>query len=224
MIGALGRNVILAVTCGSRLYGTHTFNSDHDIRGVYMTPNAELLGLFPTTDTLSGFEPATSPGDLDIDYAYWELGHFVQMASKGSFTALELLFAPSRNVLRHTPQSDLLRRYRDLFLTEQVRAGLLGFCRGQIKDATKKNSAKPHVHARRVLFTVSRLYNGEGLHFNLPDRSIVQSWSYEWENDPHAAEKLLNFVDAIANLPARFPTEPDWRAINRLLLNCRGVA
>lgn len=201
---------ILSVLCGSRLYGTHRPDSDFDVRSVFVTPIEDLIGLTPPSDSFTRKE-----GDLDV--AQWEVGKFVHMALKGSFTALELLYAPEANYMHVTAPGRLLLDNRDLFLTDAVRSGLVGFVQGQIKETQRTGLTKPLSHAIRVLFTLDALHETGTLSFCLPNlREKIGAVLAACDTD-----QLRGWVESVTVRRSVLPMEPNLAAIKKLLLKVR---
>lgn len=216
-IDSISGTPLLVVMTGSRLYGTHRPDSDIDVRFVFGAPDTSLLGCLPYNDSYT----SDGANSLGYDIAGWELRKFMGLALKGSFTALELLFAPEENVIFMSDAGLHLRDNRTLFLTEQVRRGLLGFVHGQIKLGTFKS----YRHARRVLWILHRMYLTGFLDFRLPQPSLfVSGTRILWEaadGDPRVWDTLSHLAARIEEMPARFPSAPDAQAINKVTMHAR---
>ena len=213
-------NTILSVIAGSRLYGTNHPDSDTDVRCVFGTANAVLLGMGPPSDQYQYIQPDGT------DVQAWEIRKFLRMAAKGSFTALELLFAPDTSVAFNTPAGLVLREHREMFLTEKVRESLTGFVKSlsrELKPETE--SYKPFLHAIRVLWTVDKLYRTGMLNFRLHFGPQLRNECAGVWADPSRREECIDEVrewqGTIAALPAKFPAEVDPKKLNDLLLLIR---
>ena len=79
---------LFRATVGSRLYGLHTEESDHDRRGVKVSPLGELL---LTADVGKNISSKDNDGDLTL----YELNHFVRLLMKGNPTMLETWYSLS---------------------------------------------------------------------------------------------------------------------------------
>jgi predicted nucleotidyltransferase len=78
---------ILKVLVGSQAHGLADENSDYDYRAVYVVPTSQLLSLgykYEATQWIEGKEDNTS----------WEIGHFLQLATRCNPTILEVFKAP----------------------------------------------------------------------------------------------------------------------------------
>jgi len=81
------KKLILKVLVGSRAHGLANPKSDYDYRGVYVTPTEEILSLnhkYKGSHWLEGKEDQTS----------YEIGHFLQLATRCNPTILEVFKAP----------------------------------------------------------------------------------------------------------------------------------
>jgi predicted nucleotidyltransferase len=214
-----GTKTIATVLAGSRLYALHTAQSDYDWRYVYVTPDEFLTGYHRRPDTVH-----SNPTPQD-DCQGWELDKFVRMAVAGSFTALEVLYAPITHRF-YEIAGDQLFEQRHLFLTERVRSSLLGFVNGQIKDATNRSTFKPIKHVVRVLLTLSDLYSTGALNFRpLMLTPVVDMWRVGWESNPSTTiAALVEWADEIHRFPNQFPRDPDLNAVHQLVLDVREAA
>lgn len=78
---------ILKVLVGSQAHGLADETSDHDYRGVYLAPTSDLLkvrGKIRNTHWVEG----------KTDDTAWELGHFLDMATRNNPTIMEVFHAP----------------------------------------------------------------------------------------------------------------------------------
>lgn len=79
---------LFRATVGSRLYGIHTEDSDHDRRGVKISRLGDLL---LRADVGKNISTKDAEGDLTL----YELNHFVRLLMKGNPTILETLYSLS---------------------------------------------------------------------------------------------------------------------------------
>lgn len=79
---------------GSRLYGTHTENSDYDAKGIFL-PSVEscVLGTAPRhLNFTTGNDTSRNTKD-DVDIELWSLQYFLSLLKKGETGAIDLLFS-----------------------------------------------------------------------------------------------------------------------------------
>ena len=83
------RNIkfLCVVPNGSRAYGTDSWNSDIDVRGIYIEPMSEYLRLERSKDCFS----ATYYDDVDIDLQAYSLDKTLKLISKSNPNILEWL-------------------------------------------------------------------------------------------------------------------------------------
>jgi len=117
------QNIILEGICGSQAYGLANEDSDADIKGIYVTPTSEVLGL-------PQFNPCNTMDHTDPDWVYHEIGWYISLALKANPTVTELLWLEGYRVL--TKQGHMLVDNRHLFLsTPAVKNAYTGYCYSQ---------------------------------------------------------------------------------------------
>jgi predicted nucleotidyltransferase len=82
--------LVLAIT-GSHFYGFPSHDSDLDLKGIHITPTAELVSLDPPGDTLDFL------GDFEgteVDYTSHEIGFALKLLIKGNGNVLERVLSP----------------------------------------------------------------------------------------------------------------------------------
>jgi len=137
---------ILKTIVGSQAHGLATADSDIDYRGVFQVETSELLKIVAkhaTTQWVEGKDDDTS----------WELGHFLEMATKCNPTVLETFLAPVSSA------TSLGMGMRELFPhvwnSSGVKNAFIGYGINQRKkffDKTDKRSNKYATAYLRVLF------------------------------------------------------------------------
>jgi len=85
------KKIILKVLVGSRGYGIYDDDADYDYRGVYVLPTRRILSLGYRYKGTHWIEEESIGA---IDDTSYELGHFLQLASKCNPTILNTLKAP----------------------------------------------------------------------------------------------------------------------------------
>ena len=119
--------IVLECISGSRAYGTDVPGSDTDIRGVFVLPKDRFYGM--------SYVPQVS--DTTNDTVYYELGRFVELASKNNPNILELLAMPEAQTLLRHPVMD--RFPVELFLSRRCKHTFGGYAIAQIKKARGLN-------------------------------------------------------------------------------------
>lgn len=120
--------LIFKAKVGSQAQGTATPQSDEDFKGVYIQNSDEIL----TFD----YEPFIQ---VNKDECYYELNKFVEMLMEANPNAIELLFTPDDCIIETSPQFELLRKHKEIFLTKRCYATFAGYATTQIKKAKGLN-------------------------------------------------------------------------------------
>lgn len=130
---------------GSHAHGTNTPSSDVDLRGVYILPNDDFLGLA---------RPKLTWERKADDVVFWELGHFVQLLCKGNPNIVGMLYAPMDCVVVHATLGAELRERAAWFLTQQFRSAYMGWIHRESLDIAKlhKGSSKRLSHIPRLIW------------------------------------------------------------------------
>lgn len=92
------KTLLLTALIGSRAHGLAREDSDYDYRGVYILPTEDILAL--------NYKPkATQTFEDDNDNVVYEVGYFLQLATKSNPSILEIFMAP---ILRLNEDGDAL--------------------------------------------------------------------------------------------------------------------
>lgn len=135
------RKVIFKARVGSHLHGTSTPNSDEDFLGVFIPSADDLLSLqnrpSEWTENVKLSDTArNSKGDVDCKYlAVYE---FFKQAAQGQSQALELFFVPDEHVIIKTPEWDLIKAHKHLFVSQKGIMPIIGFAIAQTHKAKVK--------------------------------------------------------------------------------------
>ena len=123
-------SVLFTCVAGSRAYGTHTYESDEDIRGVYAVRADRYLDL----ET-----PPPQLADERGNSVYFSLRRFIELLAVANPNVLELLFMPQDCVKSSTLEMDRLIHARNMFITRQCGDTHIGYAMSQIKKARGQN-------------------------------------------------------------------------------------
>ena len=105
----LRESVMYEAVVGSRAWGLADEESDEDVRGWFLAPFDELVGLWEHPDEIQ---------DPDTDAAYWEIEKLLYQALRADANTLECLWSPFRRKL--TPLGEKLLGIRDAFISMNV--------------------------------------------------------------------------------------------------------
>lgn len=239
----MSRKLILKILTGSRAYGLHTPESDYDYHGVYVTPTSELLAV--------GANPRECSGEWyeseKEDFQAWEIGHFLDLATRGNPTVLETFVAP---VVISTPLGFELRGLLPFVLSKhKVYNAFRGYAKNQraklfnkpddpTSDQPSKRTWKFAVQYLRVLMQGERLLRtGEFCTDMYAYQHRYKSWGIgmmlAWSclvgvrDGQYSLGKVIDwarvFEDIMkeAFLSSKLPDEPDMEKVNKFLLKVR---
>lgn len=120
---------ILRVVHGSRAYGTNTSTSDTDIKGVCIQPIDHQLGFLHLFEQR---EQLVSKGHSS-DETIFNLKKFASLAANCNPNVLELLYVDPSDIIMMTPEGEMLRDARSLFLSKQAKHTFSGYAHAQLK-------------------------------------------------------------------------------------------
>nr|MDT0659154.1 nucleotidyltransferase domain-containing protein [Micromonospora sp. DSM 115978] len=219
MIELVERRAALAVVVGSRAYGLHGPDSDHDRRGVFVAPTRAFWHLDKPPTHLDG--PAA-------EQFSWEFERFCVLALQSNPTVLEVLWSPL--IDRVTTDGEELLAARRAFLSRRVADTYGSYARDQLdrvaarRERTGETNHKQAMHMIRLLLAGAHvLRTGEILVDvrHLRDELLaVRRGELPWDRvAAWAAELLAELADASA--ATALPEQPDRDAVDRLLIGVR---
>lgn len=143
-----GPPVVFASVTGAHLYGFASPDSDVDLRGAFVRPLNEVIGLRQPRETLTVMEKEP----IDLDWVSYDIRKFASMMAKSDGNALEQLYSPLAVVT--TLEHDVLCEIGRGCITRKLVGHYLGFGNGCIARLRKPNPTVKHVlYAYRVLLT-----------------------------------------------------------------------
>jgi predicted nucleotidyltransferase len=150
---------------GVHLYGFPSIDSDYDLRGAYVLPLREVIGLHKPEETLTRLEPVR---DLDIDLVFHDIGKFVRLLISGNASLLEELYSPL--VLSGEGELATLRELAKGCFTRHLYHHYSGFAHAQIEKLWSKEvrPVKTLLYCYRILMTGILLLESGVLECNLP--------------------------------------------------------
>lgn len=141
----LPSHTILLTVAGSRAYGTHTEESDVDLKGVCIPPRYVTLGcLFKFeqaegTDAMGPFLKLLSPheqtaaSENGAEGTVYALPKFMSLAADVNPNILDVLFCRDEEIKRMTKPGEILRTHRDIFLSTKAMFTFTGYAYAQLK-------------------------------------------------------------------------------------------
>lgn len=127
--------IIFECVAGSHLYNLNNPKSDIDIRGIYVNPPSEYLGLS---------DPVNQVGDEKHDTTYYSLKRFFELAMNANPNIIELLFVPENHRKICAPVMDTLIANRDMFISKKCFHTHSGYAYSQIGKARGQNKMINH--------------------------------------------------------------------------------
>lgn len=139
---------VFATVSGAHLYGFASPDSDVDLRGAFLLPLRDVLGLHPSPETSTFAEK--SP--IDLDWVAHDLRKFARLLTSHNGYVLEQLFSPL--VVVSTPAFEELRDLGRGCVTRPTVRHYLGFARGRRQRLREPAPTVKHLlYAYRVLLT-----------------------------------------------------------------------
>ncbi len=139
---------VFATISGAHLYGFASANSDVDLRGAFLTPAAEMLGLRPPPETLT-IEDNT---DFELDWVAHDLRKFARLMTNHNGYVLEQLYSPL--VVLTTPLHEELKELGRGCITRPIHRHYRGFAQGRRKRLLEPGATVKHLlYAYRVYLT-----------------------------------------------------------------------
>lgn len=147
-VACKGPSPIFATISGAHLYGFASPDSDVDLRGAFMLPAREMLGLHPPAETITIEDKST----IDLDWVAHDIRKFARLMTNHNGYVLEQLFSPL--VVLSTPAHEELVELGRGCVTKPTVRHYQGFARGRRKRLSEPEPTVKHLlYAYRVLLT-----------------------------------------------------------------------
>lgn len=127
--------IIYEVVSGSHAYGTATPKSDRDLRGFYLNPCSEYLGLD---------EPPGEVSDDRHNTVYYSLKKAFCLLMTANPNMIELLWMPEDCIIHRSPLMEELIAHRGLFISKKCFYTHSGYAFDQISRAKGQNKMINH--------------------------------------------------------------------------------
>jgi len=139
---------LFATVSGAHLYGFPSPDSDVDLRGAFVLPLREILGLRQAVETLT----ISRDEGIQVDWVAHDVRKFVHLMTGRNGYVLEQVFSPL--VVLGGPWLDELRELGRGCITRNLYHHYRGFARNQRQALAKEGATvKDLLYAYRVLFT-----------------------------------------------------------------------
>ena len=144
-----GPEPVFATVSGAHLYGFASPDSDVDLRGAFLLPLRQMLGLHPPRETVTVEDESKH---MPLDWVAHEIRKFARLLTNHNGYVLEQLFSPL--VVLSTPAYDELRELGKGCVTALTVRHYQGFARGRRKRLREPDpTVKDLLYAYRVLLT-----------------------------------------------------------------------
>lgn len=212
--------VILEGVTGSIAYGLNTEGSDEDIKGIFVAPTRDILGIFPVEETYDHTDP---------DWSYHEVGKFINLAMKGNPSIIELLYLDGYRILEK--HGKMLVDNRHLFLSNIIYKSYGGYSISQARklnargesfsSATKNRYAKHARHCFRLLWQGKELLETGNLTVRVTPKQREELFAIGELPVDKLVDRFEKEFAAFDRTKSVLPDEPDKERINELLLKIR---
>lgn len=143
-----GPEPVFATISGAHLYGFASPDSDVDLRGAFMLPAHDVLGLRPSEETMT-IEDKTV---IDLDWVAHDVRKFARLMTNHNGYVLEQLYSPL--VVVTTPAHEELMALGKGCVTKPTVRHYKGFLHGRRKRLAEPSPTVKHLlYAYRVLLT-----------------------------------------------------------------------
>lgn len=143
-----GPEPVFASISGAHLYGFASPDSDVDLRGAFLLPAKDILGLRPSAETITLDDTTT----IELDWVAHDVRKFARLMTNHNGYVLEQLFSPL--VVLTTPAHKELMELGKGCITRPTVRHYKGFARGRRKRlAEPKATVKHLLYAYRVYLT-----------------------------------------------------------------------
>lgn len=213
-------NIILEGITGSKAYGLDHADSDTDIKGIYVAPTEQVLGLYNVKETIDHTDP---------DWTYHEVEKFIHLAMKGNPTILELLFLDGYTVL--SKAGKMLVDNRHLFLSQIVYKSYGGYAlsqarklnaRGGTYGSGRGNRYEKHTrHCFRLLYQGKELLETGDLTVRVTPTMREELFAIGKAEPSEIIDRFEKEFLEFDKIVSVLPEEPNKAEINKLLLKIR---
>jgi hypothetical protein len=207
---------ILVGVVGSHAYGLNHADSDVDLRGIFVAPTKDILGLQSVIETIDQTNP---------DICKHEVHKFMRLALAGNPNIMEMLYLD--NYVKLDEYGKKLIEIRQCFLSDRVRHSYGGYAISQMKrlvnrgdgsfsSDTRKRTAKHARHCFRLIQQGNDLLTTGVLKVKVDDPEYLF-----WLGDQDVDKLEQLFTEEFGKLDTIktvLPPEPDWEKVNEVLL------
>ena len=183
------RKQILKVLVGSQAHGLADKDSDYDYRAVYVDQTSEILSLghkYKGSDWIEGKEDNTS----------YEIGHFLQLATRCNPTILEVFMAPE---IRTTEDGKKLQElFQYVWNPKDSFNAFVGYAHNQRKKMIDKKSGRQDKFSVAYIRTlINLIFLLHSKSFDLKVKTAYKSRLLQIRQGKWSAGKVLDWADKL---------------------------
>lgn len=147
-VAASGPPPVFATISGAHLYGFASPDSDVDLRGAFLLPAREVLGLHPPPETIT----LVDDSQVELDWVAHDVRKFARLLTNHNGYVLEQLYSPL--VVITSPAHEELMALAKGCVTRPTVKHYQGFARGRRQRLSEPNPTVKHLlYAYRVLLS-----------------------------------------------------------------------
>jgi predicted nucleotidyltransferase len=209
---------ILKVLVGSQAHGLADADSDYDYRAVYVLPTSQILSLgykYHGNDWVEGVEDNTA----------YEIGHFLQLATKCNSTILEVFRAP---IISVTDEGYYLRQlFPYVWNPKGVFDAFVGYGLNQRKKFLDRKDNRQNKYAVayiRTLYNLIELLSTKNFHVKIADGDL-KDILMKYKQGYYAMGEVIDLSELLVEQAKQAlkmcKHEPDINKVNECLLKIR---
>lgn len=212
------KKIILKVLVGSRAHGLADKNADYDYRGVYVLPTSKVLSLnykYKGNDWIEGKEDNTS----------YEIGHFLQLATKCNPTILEVFKAPVIEI--NKDGEDLRKLFPYVWNPIDAFNAFVGYGLNQRKKFLNKKDNRQNKFAVayiRTLYSLIRLLESGSFDVEVKF-DILKEQLLKYKNGEYKLGEVIDSAEILTEMAKERLQEcnhkPNIEKVNDFLLKIR---
>lgn len=212
-----GRKEILRVLVGSRAHGLAEKDSDYDYRAVYVDPTSEILKIGHNYKGSSWCEG-------EEDNTAYEIGHFLNLATRCNPTILEIFKAPQ--VIANHDGQQLINLFPYVWNPVDAFNAFVGYGLNQRKKFLDKKDNRQDKFAcayiRSLVNLLSLLVTGD---FDIEVSEVVKPYLIKYRNGDYRIGEVIDKAEEITEICKEklegCKHEPNINKVNDFLLQIR---
>jgi predicted nucleotidyltransferase len=216
-------NLIVSHYAGSRAYGTSTPESDIDIRGIFFSnPINTLSPFFKVNEIIENKE---------TDIVFYEYQHFIDLLVGCNPNILESVYISEEDIIFKTPEYDILRGNRNMFLSSKIAHTTTGYAHAQffkIKENEYRNKdpkmCKHAMHLVRLMKMGQEALRDGQINIKRPDAEElleIRKGKISYEDLSIYVKDMDREIREVLYNKTYLPHHPDKYKIAQLIIDLR---